>query len=150
MSKKEEVEISAEQFLKHARYYLHAAEVLTERLSMATAGPIGLLAAHSLELGLKAFLLHIGWNEDDLRKRVGHNLVDAWNASLESGLRLPQEPSFTVSLLALSHGPPYLFRYPREGEAAAITPPHELCRDVQMVLDAVETAIGLPALTTKP
>jgi len=104
-------------------------------------GPISLLAAHSLELALKAFLLHKGWSERKLRKH-GHEIDDLMQAAKAAGLWLGREPSMTVMLLAAAQSPPYPNRYPKKGAPAALPPsPDQIKRELNAVLDAVERAI---------
>ena len=56
---------SAESFMDGAMRFRDAACILIK--GSTAVDPIGLLASHSLELGLKAYLLHTGVSVDEVR-----------------------------------------------------------------------------------
>ena len=134
-------DISPGRFLERARDYAAALEVLKDRLSNDMVAPMGLLASQAIELGLKAYLLHSGCDEGDLKK-IGHDLEAAWACAAESGLGLGTAPSFSVQVLSLSHNSPYLFRYPQDKVAVGITPPDALYMEVRGLLATVTDKIG--------
>ena len=133
--------VSAEGFLERSHEYFAALEILQEHFSATIIYPIGLVASQAIELALKAFLLHSGASESELKK-IGHNLQGAWEACSKKGLGLGRSPSFSVQVLSLSHDSPYLFRYPQEKIAVALTQPDELLRDVKAIVDAVGVKLG--------
>lgn len=135
--------VSVASLLEGAKGYLAALEVLaTTHLNKQLVYPIGLLASQALELALKAVLLNGGWTEVDLRNKIRHNLKTAWDEARKKGLKINWEHKYSVEVLSLSHETPYLFRYPREKVAAAITEPQVLCRDVKAVITAVEKHVA--------
>lgn len=134
--------VSVASLLGGAKGYLAAMEVLARHLNKQLIYPIGLLASQALELALKAVLLNGGWTEDDLRKKIGHDLKTAWDEARKEGLKVHWEHKYSVEVLSLSHEAPYLFRYPREKVAAAVTELEVLCRDVKAVITAVEKHVA--------
>jgi hypothetical protein len=132
--------VSASSLLEGAKNYLAALETLSANPKGELLEPMGLLASQAVELALKAYLLHIGWSERDLRTVVGHDLNAAWREATSKGLRIHWEHRFSIELLSLSHDSPYLFRYPRDKLGAAITGLDVLCRDVRAVIASVEDA----------
>ena len=134
--------VSVVSLLEGAKGYLAALEILARHLNRQLIYPIGLLASQALELALKAVLLNDGWTEDELRKKIGHDLKTAWDEARKKGLKVNWEHKYSVDILSLSHEAPYLFRYPREKVAAAVTEPEVLCRDVKAVITAVEKHVA--------
>lgn len=134
--------VSVASLLEGAKGYLAALEVLARHLNRQLIYPIGLLASQALELALKAVLLNGGWTEADLRKKIGHDLKTAWDEARKEGLKVNWEHKYSVEVLSLSHEDPYLFRYPREKVAAAVTEPEVLCGDVKAVIAAVEKHVA--------
>lgn len=134
--------VSTVSLLDGAKDYLSALEVLAEHPNRQLVYPIGLLASQALELALKAVLLSGGWTEAELKSKIGHDLKTAWNEAIKKGLKVNWEHKYSVEVLSLSHEAPYLFRYPREKVAAAITEPQVLCRDVEAVITAIEKYVA--------
>jgi hypothetical protein len=128
------------EYLDRAQEYFSAVEILAPRLTADTIAPIGLLASHAIELGLKAYLLHIGRSERDLKK-IGHDLRKAWGEAAKAGLRVDLVHTFSVDVLSLSHDDPFLFRYPKSKNAVAITEPAEVCSAVKAIIEAVANQI---------
>ena len=82
--------------------------------------PFAILAAHSVELALKAFLRHRGRSDDQLRA-MGHNLLDAWSAASDAGLAIGADvPSWVQSLNSV-HDQPFFGRYP-PANSGLVTP----------------------------
>jgi hypothetical protein len=131
--------VAGETYLVEARGLNDAVAILCRARAEATLYSIGILAAHCLELGLKAYLLHAGCDERDL-KSIGHDLVKAWERCKESGLDL-QELPYWVQVLNYSHANPYFFRYPRENHKVAIPSIDELANDIDSVLGLISSAI---------
>jgi hypothetical protein len=71
-----------------------------------------LIAAHSLECALKAFLWHKGKKAEVRKSKVQHNLIALWDLSYNEGdLYIPKSPPDWVAALSLGHGPNFYFRY---------------------------------------
>ena len=105
--------------LAGARECSRAVSVLAHH--SAGVGAIAILAAHAVELALKAFLRQGGWSDDQLRP-MGHNLLDTWSAADEAGLALGAVPSW-VKILDRIHHQPFAGRYPTaHGEVATPHP----------------------------
>jgi len=68
--------------------------------------PVYYLLAHSIELGLKSYILHHG---KDLRrlKKISHNLAGCWAEAVRHGfdkhLRLTESHEITLNLLSEAH-----------------------------------------------
>ena len=75
----------------YAREYFYAAraadDVIGSRPGYEGHAPMPVmhLIAHSIELALKAYLLHRGVPLERLRA-IGHDLIDCWNCSTEHGI----------------------------------------------------------------
>ena len=89
---------------------------------------------------MKAYLLYAGMKDRDLRG-IGHDLARLWGVAGECGLQLEQPAPFWVQVLGLAHDSPYIYRYPREGVAAAIPAADELLAQLSSVLDVVDRTI---------
>jgi hypothetical protein len=109
---------SAESFLTGATRYIDAARILIAASSWVD--PIGLLATHGLELALKAFLLHSGLTDDEVRREFAHDLVALWQAAAQRGLALDGTAPYWVQIVSSFHTRPFQYRYPADGMASAI------------------------------
>ena len=107
------------------------------RVSLAT----GLLGAHSLEIALKAFLLHQGYAERDLINRVGHDLQEAWRQAVEHRLPLEVPTPHWCELLDACHKRPYIFRYPPSNTVMILPNPEVLLQELRRVMRLVEEAL---------
>jgi len=92
-----------------------------EALSTANRIPpraCALIAAHTLECTLKAYLWHRGKRNE--LKKIGHNIQELWNlAYREQTLGIPEQPPDWVRILGDGHGPNFYFRY-QNGENRTI------------------------------
>jgi hypothetical protein len=109
---------SPESFLGGAQKYIDSACVLIEHSSAVDC--IGMLAAHGVELALKAHLLHSGLSESEVKRQFGHDLVKLWVAAHDRGLDIDSDPPYWLQIVGFFHGAPYQYRYPPEGMATAI------------------------------
>lgn len=79
-----------------------------------------LIAAHTLECILKAFLWHKGKKKEIRQSKIQHNLVALWDmAYKEEDLGIPQVPPVWVTILSKGHWPNLYLRY-QEGEEKTI------------------------------
>lgn len=131
--------MAGETYLDEARGLNEAVAILCRARAEATLYAIGILAAHCLELALKAYLLHVGCDERDL-KDIGHNLDEAWERCKESGLALQKLP-YWVRVLNYSHANPYFFRYPSDCHKVAIPGTDDLPKDIDSVLELISSAM---------
>lgn len=69
----------------YAKQFFSAAEKLRGYEERLSGAPVYYLYGHAIELVLKAFLVHRGRSEKELR-RIGHNLVAAWEKARAEGL----------------------------------------------------------------
>jgi len=83
--------MQAQTYLKEAQGLTVAVEILCKKRGESTLYSIGILASHSLELALKSYLLHSGMSEKELMN-IGHNINEAWNQCVQSGLPLGELP----------------------------------------------------------
>lgn len=127
------------EYLELAQDYLRALNVLCIETTPRVIEPIGLLASQAIELSLKAYLVYKGLCVNRLRIDIGHDLTKAWNAAAHKGLMLPNSSLYTVQLLSLSHNRPFRFRYPENKVGAAIPCSLDLVKDVQAILNIVES-----------
>ena len=102
-------------YLIVARELLQGVEVLSG-FNNINPRSCALIAAHSLECMLKAFLCHKGKIEELRKPKVRHDLLALWDLSYnEDDLCIPKSPPDWVKVLSLGHGPDYYFRY-QEGK----------------------------------
>jgi hypothetical protein len=127
--------VAGETYLEEARGLNEAVAILCRAQVGATVYAIGILAAHCLELALKAYLLRAGHTESEL-KGIGHDLAKAWEHCKQSGLPLGDLP-YWVQVLNFSHSNPYFFRYPQADRNVAVPSTDDLSNDIQMVLDMI-------------
>jgi hypothetical protein len=130
---------TADSFLEGARRYIESASVLIR--NYCAVDTIGLLAAHGLELALKAFLMRAGSSEADLRRAFGHELVSLWAEAARLGLAIETDPPYWVQIVGYFHAAPYQYRYPPEGMATAIPRADLFDEMLREVLAKVERAV---------
>ncbi|WP_461517033.1 hypothetical protein [Porticoccus sp.] len=102
-------------YLIVARELLQGVEAL---LKLAGIPPraCALIAAHSLECILKAYLWHKGKKAELKGWDIGHNILKLWDLAYSAQLPgISETPPDWVRILSEGHGPNYYFRYP-EGE----------------------------------
>jgi hypothetical protein len=134
--------ISARSFLNHCSEYQRAFAILADsRTPPITV--MGSLAAHTIELALKAYLVACGMTEDDFvgRGQIGHDLERALAECERRNFRFNRERTW-LDLLNLQHNSPYLYRYGREGWGQSIPgDPRSLCDYVNSLVADVLTSI---------
>jgi hypothetical protein len=130
-----EAAVAGETYLEEARGLNEAVAILCKAKVGATLYAIGILAAHCLELALKAYLLRAGRAESEL-KDIGHDLTKAWENCKQSELPLGDLP-YWVQVLNFAHSNPYFFRYPQANHNVAVPSTDDLSNDIQTVLDMV-------------
>lgn len=130
---------SAHSFLDGATKYVEAATILCD--AGRSVDPIGLVASHGVELALKAYLLHCGMTDRELRG-IGHDLAELWMQARVKGLDIEHGPPYWVRVLSFAHGQPHhLYRYPPERVASAIPEAQELKRSLSEFLHRVSVAV---------
>jgi hypothetical protein len=93
---------------------LQGVEALSTLPNVSTRS-CALLAAHTLECALKAFLWHKGKKTEIQKHDIRHDLVALWNMAYKEGLGIPQAPPDWCTILSSGHGPNFYFRY-QEGQ----------------------------------
>ena len=136
MAKISTTETTKEDLLGYALGYQETMHALLEKIEGAFGPAVALLGSHAIELALKSFL--VGQGYEDVRK-IGHDIEKAGKLAHDSGLDIPEEPPFTLKLLALHHGSPYLYRYPQKGIAAGHPTPEDLSKTVSCVIGKVSS-----------
>jgi hypothetical protein len=133
---------SVESFILGAQRYIDAACILIK--ARTWVDPIGLLASHGLELALKAYLLHVGMSEGEVRTQYGHDLVRLWIAARAHGLAIDSDPPYWLQVISFFHTAPYQYRYPPEGMATVIPPADLFGGMLRDVLASVQGAVASP------
>jgi hypothetical protein len=98
--------------------------------------PIAILAAHSIELALKAFLRHSGRSDDQLTA-MEHNLLDAWSAAREAGLAIGADVPSWVQILDSVHDRPFFGPYPPSSSGPVAPSPSQLAFQLSELLGIV-------------
>lgn len=79
-------------FAKYASEFFEAALDADDKMGLKPGYelmapvPVMYLVGHSIELSLKAFLLHKGISINNLKRKIGHNLIKAYKKAKEMGL----------------------------------------------------------------
>lgn len=98
--------------------------------------PIAILAAHSVELALKAFLRHSGRSDDQLMA-IEHNLLDAWSAASDAGLAIGADVPSWVQILDSVHDRPFYGRYAPPNSGLVTPNPSQLAFHLSELLGIV-------------
>ncbi len=133
--------ISHTTLFRGAISYLRASELLSTTGQKAPIDAFGLLSAHSLELGLKAYLISHGLTEKDL-KEIGHDLEEAWTCAKAHRLPISSPPDWCQTISA-AYKFPYLFRYARENTGIVVPNPDAIVRELAKLLGIIGIRIGL-------
>lgn len=147
--------ITSGTLIDGARMYASAADAINDRYPNALH-----VLSHTLgmaiELALKAFLVHHGLIEKDLR-RLGHDLPRLLREAEARGLTKTGSRHFRLSVLG-AYYEERIFAYPAEGVLQVITPgnlreiAHEIIREVFEVVKGstqLATLDGAPGLTVQ-
>lgn len=102
---------SARSLLAGAKEFSYPLPILERNRDGIPLRACMVLAAHAVELCLKAYLLAIGLDDNHIRK-LGHDLEAAWLAAVASGLALDSTFPYWCQLLNSAHAYPYVGRYP--------------------------------------
>jgi len=101
--------------------------------------PLALLAAHTLECGLKAYLSR---NGDDTRvtrdSHLRHNLDELWALASDQGLEVPHAPPPWVTCLSLVHNKPYHLRYSGGVHGISTPSPEPMTTELGALLGQVD------------
>lgn len=102
---------------------------------------LALVAAHTLECTLKAFLSRDG-NDSGLRNHnLRHHIEGLWNLAKAEGLPIDDIPRW-ASILSNIHGHPYHLRY-SEGIHGIVTPaPEPMATELKALIEIVEREIN--------
>ena len=104
-----------ESYIVVARDLFQGVEALSTQQSISPRA-CALIAAHTLECTLKAFLWHKGKKAEIRTIKVRHDIAALWDlAYKERTLNLPDVMPDWVEILASGHGPNFYFRY-QEGK----------------------------------
>lgn len=104
---------------------------------------LALVASHSLECLLKAFLLKAGRTEKDLKEpNLRHNLEELWRQCVLHGLDLASPPPAWVGGLSALHNAPFHLRYnPKRFNGLVLPGAEPMSTDLQGLLKVVRDAI---------
>ena len=104
-------------YLIVARDLLQGVQVLATLPSVSPRAA-ALIAGHTLECVLKAFILHKGVDASRDRN-TWHNLLALWSMACKKGLDISQAAPDWVTILSSGHDRPFYFRY-QEGEGGTV------------------------------
>jgi hypothetical protein len=125
--------------LTDARSYLIAARRLAAGDLRGVLRPTYFLLGHALELAIKAFLAAKDVSDDELERKIGHDLKRAYRKALKCGLHEGQEHRALVDKIAPFHKG-LSFRY-RKLDFDSV-PEFERCAAItDAVTSAIEPAI---------
>jgi hypothetical protein len=115
--------------------------VLAQSPEKATSG-LAMLAAHSLECALKAYLAHSGMLQKDLKDdNRRHNLEQLWDTAVNKGLGIENPPPKWCTTLNRLHDKPYHLRYQTGVAALVISNAGSMIAGLKSVIDAAKDAV---------
>jgi hypothetical protein len=135
--------ISANSLMHHSYEFLRALRILSEKDIQGPVLVMGLIAAHTLELAFKAYLLARGMTEEDFTRPggIGHDIERALSECETRGLNLSGERAW-INVLNIQHNYPFLYRYGRQGWGQSIPGNRaSLTENVERVLFEVASSI---------
>lgn len=100
---------------------------------------LALVAAHTLECLLKAYLSRDG-SDDDLKKPdVRHNLESLWAMAVAEGLPISSSPPSWVACLSSIHDSPYYLRYSTGVHIISSPGPEPMTSELSALLEVIRT-----------
>lgn len=103
---------------------------------------LSLLAAHTLECVLKAYLSKALGSDELLKQRaLRHNLVALWKLAAASGLPVAPEPPDWAACLGGLHDSPYYLRYSTGVHGIVSPAPQPMTTELRSLLDAVRKSL---------
>jgi hypothetical protein len=103
---------------------------------------LALVAAHTLECVLKAYLSRNGSAADLKTRKLRHNIVGLWAKAVADNLQVPSRPPHWVENLSRVHNEPYYLRY-AEGIHGIVLPAREpMASELAALLELVRKAIN--------
>ena len=134
-----------QSLLGAASSLVRSVEYLVPNVKEVEVWGIAVLSAHALEIMLKACLVANGVKEEDLSRKVGHDLNKAWRLASSRGLAIPGEPPRWCNLLDGAHDSPYVLRYPPTNTAMVLPNLIELSTNLRDIYELVQRSIEVGA-----
>lgn len=103
--------------------------------------PMALLAAHSLECALKAFVSRGGDDRAVMDPKIRHNLEALWAMAHGEGLAIPNSPPHWVSNLSHLHNSPYYLRYSTGVNGVVSPSPEPMTSELAALVGLVATSL---------
>jgi hypothetical protein len=99
--------------------------------------PLALVAAHTVECVLKAYLSRDGNDTAARAPNIRHNLGELWELAYQQGLDVPADPPQWVACLSLVHDKPYFLRYSTGVHGVSLPDPEPMTAELGEVLTKV-------------
>jgi hypothetical protein len=103
--------------------------------------PLALVAGHTLECLLKAYLSRKGDDRRLKKADVRHDLEALWAMAFSEGLSIPASPPNWVTCLAHVHREPYHLRYSTGIHGIVLPSPKPMVADLASLLDIVRAQL---------
>ena len=123
--------------------YLGVAYLMMEGVKvLANARPIpavahALLAAHTLECALKAYLSRDGSDSAVRAPKLRHNLNKLWEMASKDGLTISRSPPDWAKGLSHVHDSPYYLRYSTKVHVISTPPVEPMTSELRSLLESV-------------
>jgi hypothetical protein len=129
--------------------YAGALDFFYASRALQTASPLPIhafsfVAAHSLELALKSYLVYRGADPENLDLDPRHDLIKAWRDAVAQGLHIDSKVPAWCESLALKHSGLLLSRYPRTNTGITSPPLGATIDGLSIVMQRIADAIGHP------
>jgi hypothetical protein len=141
--------VFARMLLADANDYFAAAETVID--SCGPDAPIYFMLSHSLELGLKAYLVAKVGIEYEAMVDMGHNLKEAYDRAVDAGLDANIEHANSLVQMLSDFHEDCIFRYPSITREGRVTMRGQLVRaeDVRDVIRKIIDKISGPVVLAR-
>lgn len=112
-------------------------QVMTSATSIPSHA-LSLVAAHTLECLLKAFLSKNGPDKELRGPKIRHNLLALWEKAVGEGLPSNMPPPEWVERLSQLHDRPYQLRYSEGVHGLVLPDPKEMADGIEELLELVQ------------
>ena len=141
--KSDELPEPSESSLLRVAYSCHEGlKILATNFHSQMLVPFGIVAGHCVEALLKCHLLQNGWTNEELKKKIGHDLEAAWRAGAECGPPITGEPPMWVLVLNAGHKRPFIYRYTPHQYGVGTPRAEEVIEPIAPILEALRKKCG--------
>lgn len=123
-------------YLGVARSMYHGVDIMAQHKNADLASALALVAAHTLECTLKAFLSRDGNDLQLTTRNLRHHIEELWNLAKSEGLPIDDIPQWASNLSDI-HKSPYHLRYSPKNQGIVLPGPEPMATELKALIELV-------------